>query len=65
VAFLLIFFKFYDIINCKNKKRGKKIMRFGMIYDEHNDEYLKECIDNLRGKGVDVSEMEGLLNGND
>lgn len=33
-----------------------------MIYPEHNDEYLKECIDNLRGKGVDVSEMEKLLN---
>ena len=34
----------------------------GMIYPEHNDEYLKECIDNLRGKGIDVSEMEKLLN---
>lgn len=33
------------------------------IYSEHNDEYLKECIDNLRGKGVDVSEMEKLLDG--
>lgn len=32
-----------------------------IIYPEHNDEYLKECIDNLRGKGVDVSEMERLL----
>lgn len=31
------------------------------IYPEHNDKYLKECIDNLRGKGVDVSEMEKLL----
>ena len=34
-----------------------------IVYPEHNDEYLKECIDNLRGKGVDVSEMEKLLNG--
>ena len=33
----------------------------GMIYDEHNDAYLRECIENLRGKGIDVSEMEGLL----
>ena len=32
-----------------------------MLYPEHNEEYLKECIDNLRGKGVDVSEMEKLL----
>lgn len=31
------------------------------IYPEHNDEYLKECVDNLRGKGIDVSEMEKLL----
>lgn len=31
------------------------------IYPEHNDAYLRECIDNLRGKGIDVSEMEGLL----
>ena len=32
-----------------------------MIYNEHNDEYLKECIDNLRGKGIDTTEMEKLL----
>ena len=32
-----------------------------MIYDEHNNTYLRECIDNLRGKGIDVSEMENLL----
>jgi uncharacterized protein (TIGR02328 family) len=32
-----------------------------IIYPEHNNEYLKECIDNLRGKGIDVSEMEKLL----
>lgn len=32
------------------------------IYPEHNDKYLKECIDNLRGKGVEVSEMEKLIN---
>jgi uncharacterized protein (TIGR02328 family) len=35
----------------------------GIIYDEHDDKYLKECIDNLRDKGIDVSEMEKLLNG--
>lgn len=32
-----------------------------IVYPEHNDDYLKECIDNLRGKGIDVSEMEKLL----
>ena len=25
-----------------------------MIYPEHNDEYLKECIDNLKGKGIEI-----------
>ena len=24
------------------------------IYPEHNDEYLQECIDNLKGKGIDI-----------
>ena len=32
-----------------------------MIYDEHDMDYLRECIENLRGKGIDVSEMEKLL----
>ena len=25
-----------------------------MIYPEHNDTYLQECIDNLKGKGIDI-----------
>ena len=32
-----------------------------MIYPEHNDDYLYECIENLKSKGVDVIEMEKLL----
>lgn len=32
-----------------------------IIYPEHNDAYLRECIENLRGKGIDVTEMEKLL----
>ena len=35
-----------------------------IVYPEHNDAYLHECIENLRGKGIDVSEMEVLLNDN-
>ena len=27
----------------------------GYIYPEHNDEYLQECIDNLKQKGIDIS----------
>ncbi len=25
-----------------------------IIYPEHNDEYLKECIDNLKNKGIEI-----------
>ena len=25
-----------------------------MIYPEHNDEYLQECIDNLKSKGIEI-----------
>ena len=25
-----------------------------MVYPEHNDEYLKECLDNLRSKGINI-----------
>jgi uncharacterized protein (TIGR02328 family) len=30
----------------------------GMIYPEHNDEYLRECIENLKSKGVDTDCIE-------
>jgi uncharacterized protein (TIGR02328 family) len=26
----------------------------GIIYPEHNDAYLQECIDNLKGKGIEI-----------
>ena len=26
-----------------------------MIYPEHNDEYLQECIENLKEKGIDIN----------
>lgn len=32
-----------------------------IIYPEHDDVYLCECIDNLKSKGVDTTEMEKLL----
>ena len=31
-----------------------------IIYPEHNDAYLRECVENLRAKGIDVSEMEKI-----
>ena len=36
-------------------------LAYPTIYPEHNREYLIECIDNLRNKGVDVSKMELLV----
>ena len=27
-----------------------------IIYPEHNDEYLQECLENLKGKGIDLYE---------
>lgn len=33
----------------------------GILYSEHNDAYLRECIDNLKSKGIDTTEMEKLL----
>ena len=33
----------------------KKVEDSGaMIYPEHNDEYLQECIENLKGKGIEI-----------
>lgn len=26
----------------------------GLIYEEHDDEYLKECLENLKGKGIEI-----------
>lgn len=28
-----------------------------IIYPEHNDDYLKECIENLKGKGIEINEL--------
>jgi uncharacterized protein (TIGR02328 family) len=33
----------------------------GVIYPEHDDDYLRECIENLKSKGVDTSEIESKL----
>ena len=37
----------------------------GIIYPEHNDEYIRECIENLESKGVDVSEMRRIFRMNE
>lgn len=29
----------------------------GIIYPEHNDAYLQECIENLKGKGIEINEL--------
>ena len=33
-----------------------------IIYDEHNDTYLQECIDNLKSKGIEIK-IKGEQNG--
>ncbi|HET7578420.1 MAG TPA: TIGR02328 family protein [Bacillales bacterium] len=33
----------------------------GRIYPEHNEEYLKECLENLHEKGIELS-LEGDMN---
>ena len=51
-----------ELIEKAVKKRDKKIslelVKFYMnnknLYEEHNDEYYKECIDNLKNKGVNI-----------
>ena len=30
------------------------IHKNGIIYPEHDDAYLQECIDNLKGKGIEI-----------
>lgn len=30
----------------------------GIIYSEHNDDYLKECLDNLKDKGIVINIKE-------
>lgn len=32
-----------------------KLSQDVLVYPEHNDQYLQECLDNLRGKGIEVS----------
>ena len=34
------------------KKEYQGYRNSNLIYSEHNDNYLKECLDNLRGKGI-------------
>ena len=32
-----------------------RLSKYVIVYPEHNDEYLQECIENLRRKGIEVS----------
>ena len=36
---------------------GENALEGCMIYPEHNDEYLQECLDNLKGKGIDLCQV--------
>lgn len=37
---------------CKNWASVEEFA--GLIYVEHNDEYLRECLDNLKSKGIEI-----------
>jgi uncharacterized protein (TIGR02328 family) len=49
---------------CKSINRDLKVnlkwldRKQGNVYPEHDEEYLQECIDNLRGKGIDILKDE-------
>lgn len=32
-----------------------KLPKGNLVYPEHNEEYLQECLDNLRSKGIEIS----------
>ena len=38
--------------NWVDESEIKSLLNSNLIYSEHNDNYLKECLDNLRGKGI-------------
>ena len=38
---------------------------FRPVYAEHNDAYLQECIVNLKGKGIDLTECFSFETGGD
>ena len=40
----------WTIVESLLSKAGANIT----IYPEHNDEYLQECIENLKGKGIEI-----------
>ena len=44
--------------NWCDQKEVDKMRQADPIYPEHNDEYLHECLDNLRGKGIEIKIKE-------
>ena len=38
--------------NWANESEIESLLNNNLIYLEHNDNYLKECLDNLRNKGI-------------
>ncbi|OGO82604.1 MAG: hypothetical protein A2Y18_07450 [Clostridiales bacterium GWD2_32_19] len=39
-----------DALKLLNEYKEKKIQ----FFEEHNDEYMKECLENLKGKGINI-----------
>ena len=40
---------------CNHNETLKLLNNTENIYPEHNDEYLQECIENLKGKGIEIN----------
>ncbi|MEO3947051.1 TIGR02328 family protein [Gorillibacterium sp. CAU 1737] len=39
----------------KDQAPRELMTEFPLIYPEHDEAYLQECLDNLKGKGIDLS----------
>ena len=45
----------YFSVNAIFTMKGIDKLKWDYIYPEHNEEYLQECIENLKEKGVEIN----------
>ena len=45
---------YYRGKSCKDYKNIDVIEKTNPIYPEHDDEYMKECVENLLEKGIEI-----------
>ncbi|MDP4085474.1 MAG: TIGR02328 family protein [Bacillota bacterium] len=44
----------YINVSNENKVKVYELYKKGHIYKEHDDQYLEECLENLRGKNINI-----------